>query len=86
VAGSPDVELEIAPALRLSDASEVALEDYARALTGARRAEARRDGDAVVAVRLSGLAREIVPAAKRDVLDFARGLAVRDGGPGLGWS
>jgi hypothetical protein len=80
------VDLEIAPALRLSDASEVALEDYALALTGAGRADALRDGDAVVAVRLRGLAREVVPSAKRDILDFARELAVRDGGPGLGWS
>jgi hypothetical protein len=86
VADPLEVDLEIAPALRLSDASEVALEDYARALTGASRAEAVRDDDAVVALRLSGLAREVVPSAKRDVLDFARELAVRDGGPGLGWS
>jgi len=67
---------------------EVALEDYARALTRAHGAQALlADGGAptVRGVHLCGLAAPLEPASTEDIEAFARELAERSGG-GLGWS
>jgi hypothetical protein len=65
---------------------EVALEDYARALTSARGAEALlAEGPAIRGVHLCGLAAPVEPAAGEDIEAFAREMAERSGG-GLGWS
>jgi hypothetical protein len=72
----------------MDDASEVALEDYARVTTRARAAEAVRAhpaGGAVSGVHLCGLPQPVPPAVAADVEDFARSLAVARQG-GLGWS
>jgi hypothetical protein len=67
----------------------VALEDYARVLTAAVRAEAIR-GDAagakVTAVRVEGPGSPPSAAEQRDIEDFAKGLAAEGGGLGLGWT
>ncbi len=71
----------------LDDAGEMALEDYARVVSRAQGAEAVRDADLKVnAVRLRGAAGPLSEAAARDVEDFARDLALRGGGSGLGWA
>ena len=73
--------------LAVTDAAEVALEDYARTVTRARAAEALRlaaEGP-VGGVHLCGLAAPVPPALARDVEDFARSL-MAGGGGGLGWS
>ncbi len=67
---------------------EVALEDYARALTGATSARAlpaEGGAGAIRGVHLCGLAASLAPGADADVEAFARELAERSGG-GLGWS
>jgi hypothetical protein len=66
--------------------AEVALEDYARALTGARAASAVSDREAVVAVHLCGLSSAVTAAAQKDIVDFARELRATSSGGGLGWS
>lgn len=73
----------------MSEAGEVALEDYARVLTAAVRAEAVRDDateSRVTAVRLVGPSAPPTAAQKRDIEDFARGLVADGGGLGLGWA
>jgi len=68
---------------------EVALEDYARVLARAQSAEALRqdsEPDRVAGVRLVGPAMEITPSLRADLEDFARDLANRGGGSGLGWA
>jgi hypothetical protein len=82
-------ELAFGEGFVLADASEVALEDYARVLTSSLRAEAVRDGRAegpIIAVRLFGASAAPSAAELRDVLDFARGLALQGAGSGLGWA
>jgi hypothetical protein len=69
----------------VDDAGEVALEDYARVVLHAEAAEAVRAGEALVGVHACGLEADPSPAAARDVEDFARDLAARAGGGGLGW-
>jgi hypothetical protein len=67
---------------------EVALEDYARALTRASSATAlSTDGETptVRGVHLCGLTAPLEPDAGTDVEAFARELAERSSG-GLGWS
>jgi len=86
---APPCELAFGEALDLADASEVALEDYARVLTSSLRAEAIRRGSAegpIIAVRLFAPAALPSAAQRRDVLDFARGLALQGAGSGLGWA
>ena len=81
--------LHFGRAFRISDAGEVALEDYARVLAVAERAEAVREsspGHAVSGVRLTAPAADLPPAARRDIEDFARDLAAKSGGSGLGWT
>jgi hypothetical protein len=73
----------------LADSAEVALEDYARALTASAGAVAVKSGeseDEVIGVRLLGPAVGATPEARRDIQDFARGLATQGGGLGLGWA
>ncbi len=68
---------------------EVALEDYARVLARAESAEALRQDsqpDRVAGVRLVGPATEVTPSLRADIEDFARDLANRGGGSGLGWA
>jgi hypothetical protein len=76
-------------AVRLDDPAEVALEDYARAVARAREAEAVRsggEGSPVTGVRLAGMASSPTPQMRSDIEDFARDLAFRGEGSGLGWS
>ena len=73
----------------LSEGAEVALEDYARALTRARSAEAVRASDDPATVRgvhVCGMGMTLTPALLRDLEDFARSLIMGPGGGGLGWS
>ena len=68
---------------------EVALEDYARVLARAESAEALHQAaqpDRVGGVRLVGPATEVTPSLRADIEDFARDLASRGGGSGLGWA
>jgi hypothetical protein len=58
----------------LDEADEAALEDYARVLTGAGEAEARRRGPAVDGVHLCGSPAPDA-AVRKDLEDFARDLA-----------
>jgi hypothetical protein len=81
-------EIGFATAYPLGEAAEVALEDYARALTKAHAAEAIRAGDDPATVRgvhVCGLGMALTPALLRDLEDFARSLTMGTGG-GLGWS
>ncbi len=72
----------------LSDAAEVALEDYARALAGALAAETT-PGDSVdgpvSGVHLCGAAPEAAPLLQGELEEFAHDLAARSGRAGLGW-
>lgn len=71
----------------LSDAAQVALEDYARALLRAASAEAVVDASGRVSgVHVCGVPSEPSPEARRDVEAFAADLAQRENGGGLGWS
>jgi hypothetical protein len=82
-------ELAFREGYAVDDAGEVALEDYAREVTRARDVEAvRREGEPglVIGLHLCGLDAEPAPALRADVEDFARDLAARSGGAGLGWS
>ena len=70
----------------IDEPAEVALEDYARALTRARDAEAirRRDDPAMVdGVHVCGLGSSLTQAILNDLEDFTRTLVA--GGSGLGW-
>ncbi len=74
-------------AYALDDPAEAALEDYARVVSRAEGAEAVRGGDMRVrGVRLLGAIGPLLPAAARDIEAFARDLATRGGGSGLGWA
>lgn len=69
--------------------AEVALEDYTRELTRAHEAEALRapdDPSRVRGVHVCGPAATLDGRLMTDIEDFARGLALRGGGGGLGWS
>ena len=73
----------------LPDPAEVALEDYARALTRGRAAELLRgeeDPPSVAGVHVCGLPSPPGPTALADLEDFARDMAARAGEGGLGWS
>jgi hypothetical protein len=83
-----DCDLAFAEGLAVGDGAEVALEDYARVMTAALRAEAVRDeaaGGRVTAVRVIAPASPPTADQHRDIEDFARGLAEAGGGLGLGW-
>jgi hypothetical protein len=82
-------DLPFASGYAVDDPGEVALEDYAREVTRAREAEAvRPEGDPVrvTGVHLCGLDAPPAAALRADIEDFARDLAPRAGGGGLGWS
>ncbi len=80
-------DLAFEDAYALDDPAEAALEDYARVLGRAQGAEAVRAADARVGgVRLLRPVTPFPPAAARDIEDFARDLATRGGGSGLGWA
>lgn len=75
--GSDCLDLRFAESHDLGDSAEVALEDYARALSGSREAESIPDGSdtaRVAGVHLCG-AEAPAPALAADVEDFARELA-----------
>lgn len=81
-------ELAFQAGYPIDEPGEVALEDYARALTQARGAEAARARDdpaMVQGVHVCGLGSPLSRSIMTDIEDFARGLA-RPGGGGLGWS
>jgi hypothetical protein len=83
------LDLPFPSACSLDEASEVALEDYARTLCRAGAVESVRaqgDARAVSGLHLCGLDAPPAPATIRDVEDFARGLALGGGSGGLGWS
>jgi hypothetical protein len=71
----------------LSEAAEVSLEDYARVLSRASRAEAvpATDGQGIAGVHLCGLLARPAPPVLEDVEGFARELARGAPGSGLGW-
>jgi hypothetical protein len=82
-------ELAFGDGFVLGDSAEVALEDYARVLTSALRAEAVRGETAegrITAVRLVDPSLPPSAAQHRDIEDFARSLAVQNAGSGLGWA
>lgn len=87
--GGAGADVLFASAQAIDDHLEVALEDYARVLALADGAKALRpEGDAgrVAGVRLIGPRAELTPSLRADIEDFARDLAGRGGGSGLGWA
>jgi len=72
----------------LSEAAEVALEDYARALAGSRAAETIAAGageGAVDGVHLCGAGKDAAALLQAELEEFARELWERSGRTGLGW-
>ncbi|HEY3121384.1 MAG TPA: hypothetical protein VGL15_12215 [Vicinamibacteria bacterium] len=67
-------DVPFAATYALDEADEVALEDYARVLTGAAEAEVLRGGTEVAGLHLCGTGAP-EPAVLRDLEDFARELA-----------
>lgn len=86
--GANCYELSFHGAYPVAEAGEVALEDYARALTRAEAVEAVRapdDPSLVKGVHVCGVATAVTRNLVIDLEDFARSLVVGPGG-GLGWS
>ena len=86
--GTACLDLAFPSAYPVGEAGEVALEDYARALTRAEAAEvlpAEGTPSAVRGVHVCSPRVAITPALAADLDAFARGLAAETGG-GLGWS
>ncbi len=82
-------ELHFERGYPIDSPGEVALEDYARVLTRAEAAEALRSPDAseqVTGVRIAAAGTALTAAVRQDIEDFARDLARRGGGSGLGWA
>ncbi len=82
-------ELAFRAGYPMDEPAEVALEDYARALTRAAEAEAVRASDdpaRVSGVHVCRLGTAVTSAIACDLEDFARDLAGRAGGGGLGWA
>jgi hypothetical protein len=82
------LDLAFREAYPLTEAAEVALEDYARALLRGDAAEAvptAEEPARVGGVHVCGLAEPASAAALADLEDFAREMATAGGG-GLGWS
>ncbi len=79
-------EVPLGSGLDLAPGAQVALEDYARTLTGASAASLvpAQDPARVLSVHLCGAAPPS-DAVREDVVAFARELAQRSG-DGLGWS
>jgi hypothetical protein len=73
-------------AYALGEEAEMALEDYARALAGARAAETiAEEAGTVRGVHLCGAGAEAEAALGAELEEFARGLLARSGSAGLGW-
>jgi hypothetical protein len=73
--------------LPLPEASQVALEDYARALARAEKAEVALVDARVAGVHLCAPREDLGDRLRRDLADFAAELVRRTEGPGgLGWS
>jgi len=99
-AGDGSFDLLFGGAYALSENSEAALEDYARAVAQAGEAEALRksegsgggsgspgpEGAEVHGVRLVAPKAAVSPEVTRDVEDFARALAQDGRNDRLGWS
>lgn len=82
-------ELAFQASYPVDEPADLALEDYARALTRARAAEVARapeDPARVRGVHLCGPRAALDRGLLTDIEDFARDLALRGGGSGLGWS
>jgi hypothetical protein len=79
-------EVPLREPLALEPPAEVALEDYARALSGARSADAVHESDRIVGVHLCGLPAPLTGEARKDLVDFASELRDKIAGGGLGWS
>jgi hypothetical protein len=84
-----DAEVRFAAPYAMDASAEVALEDYARVLARAAEAEALRPEEEpprVAGVRLVAPRAELTAGIRRDIEAFARDLADRGGGNGLGWA
>jgi hypothetical protein len=84
-----DAEVRFPIPYAIDAPGEVALEDYARVLARAEAAQVLREeggGERVAGVRLASPRSALTPALRTDVEDFARDLAQRSGGGGLGWA
>jgi len=82
-------DLGFRAAYPVDEAGEVALEDYARTLLRAAGAEGLRvaeDPAMLRGVHVCGLGASPTPALLTDIEDFARALAAKRNGGGLGWS
>jgi hypothetical protein len=82
-------EVSFSSPCTIGEPGEVALEDYARALTRASGAEAFRSAGnpaSIAGVHVCGVLQELDPHVVVDIEDFARELAASGGGGGLGWS
>ena len=79
-------DLAFQDALVLDDSAEVALEDYAAALTGSPRAEAWRGegGGGIAGVHVCGAPAPPTPAARADIEAFGREMVSRVRSPGFG--
>jgi len=87
--GSDCHDLAFGASYAVQEPACVALEDYARELMRARASEALHAADDPLCVRgvhVCGPAAALDGRLLADIEDFARGLAVRGGGGGLGWS
>jgi hypothetical protein len=85
----PVSDLRFEKGYPIDSPGEVALEDYARVLTRAEAAEAlRAEGspERVTGVRIAAAEAALTAAVRKDIEDFARDLARRGGGSGLGWA
>ena len=85
----PASELRFETGYPIDSPAEVALEDYARVLTRAEAACALRAEGAperVTGVRIAAAEAALTAAVRKDIEDFARDLARRGGGSGLGWA
>ena len=83
-------DLAFQAAYPLGESAEMALEDYARALTRARGAEALRSPEdplMVGGVHVCGMGSTLSRSTLADLEDFARDMATRGGvSTGLSWS
>jgi hypothetical protein len=80
-------ELVFPQAGRLDASAQVALEDYAQVITGARSAAVVEGGDGLVTgVHLCGLGAPPTAEVEQDVRAFAYELQAAKRGTGLGWS
>jgi hypothetical protein len=84
----PCLEISFGTSYRVGEGGQVALEDYARALSRAEGAEAilsPGDPERLAGLHLCGPAVPLEQALLEEIAAFARQMAHRTG-PGLGWS